>query len=260
LAKYKSPDDIQIAAMQKKTVTAVDLMVSGRGLPWEDRGTIGVVPAFFKTAWAAMFRPISLVTSMRRPETAKDANIFAYGLGIVWFLVVGIQSTFAYFVFYSRYPVDQQPAGQQYAINTALEGLAAGVAAVLMPRIVTWMYYRLTSFDMTSKAPPVLVYNTITYLMGVGILALIPGGTKPWLAIAPCVAAVWMCVLLLVVGIRRLRVRVGAGIIGSIVASLGAAAVVGGAWLALWLVWVQVMGNDSFPAPPPPPPASAQQR
>lgn len=260
MAKYTSPDDIHIAALQKKAVTVVDLMVSGPGIPWEDRGTHGIVGAFFKTAWMALFHPVVLASNMRRPETAKDAKIFAYGLGIVWMLVVAIQSAFSYFVFYNRYPEDLQPSGQQYVINTALGALAAGVAAVLLTKIVAWLFYRLTSFDMTSKAPPVLMYNTVTYLMGVSIVALIPGGTKPWLMIAPCVAAIWMFFLLLVIGVRRLTIRVGGAIIGSIVTSLAAAGLVAGGWLLLWLVWIQVMGNDSFPVPTPAPSNSSQMR
>ncbi|HEX4052789.1 MAG TPA: hypothetical protein VHX86_00855 [Tepidisphaeraceae bacterium] len=247
MAKYTSPQDMHIAALDKKTVQAsVNLMVSGDGIPWEDRGSIGFMGAFFKTALGAMFKPTQLLSKMRRPETAKDAKIFAYACGGIWFVAVLIQSAFAYFVFYSRdHSLDLDP--QQYVINTLLEGLLAGAAAAIMPKIITWMFYRLTAFDMTSKAPPVLVYNCITYLGGVCLLALIPGGPRPWLAIGPALAGLWMFVTLMTVAIARLRVRVGAAIIGSILTLLGTAGVVVAGIFVVWLVWCNLLAKDSVP-------------
>jgi hypothetical protein len=187
---------------------------------------------------------------MRRPETANDANIFAYVCGFIWFLAVLVQSAFSYFVFYTH-DASTILDSHQYVINTCLEAVLAGVAAAFMPKVISWMFYRLTAFDMTSKAPPVMVYNCIAFLGGVGLLALIPGGPKPWLAIGPALAGVWMFVLLLTTAVSRLRVRAVAAIIGSVLTFLAISGLVIVGIVAINLVWGTGIGNASLSAPIP---------
>jgi len=226
-------------------------MSSGSAIPWEDRGSVGIIGGFFATAFGMMFKPTQTLAKMRRPETDTDGKIFAAACGGVWFFAVLIQSAFAYFVFYSRdktLDID----GQQYAINTLLEGVLAGAAAAILPKIVAMMFYRLTAFDTLSKAPPVLVYNTIAYLSGACLLALIPGGPAPWLAIGPALVGVWMFVSLLVVAIVRLRVRLGGAIIGSVITFAATAGmVIGGIWV-IQLAWYTVLDKGSIATIPPP--------
>jgi hypothetical protein len=251
LAKSTSPQDFRIASQEPKpAVRTANVMNSGTAIPWEDRGSIGFLPAFFSTAFGVMFKPVATLTKMRRPETANDARIFAYAIGFVWFLAVLIQSAFSYFVFYSH---DNSIVldTHQYMINTALEAVLAGAAAAYISNLISWMFYRLTAFDMTSKAPPVMVFNCITFLMGVSLLALIPGGPKPWLAIGPAVAGVWMFALLLVTAIARLRVRAVAAIIGSFLTFLAISGLVIVAIFAINFVWGSVIGNASLNAPIP---------
>ena len=246
-----TPQDFRIASLEPKVAVRTDnLMASGTAIPWEDRGSIGFFPAFFSTAFGVMFKPVATLAKMRRPETSNDARIFAYACGFVWFLAVLIQSAFAYYVFYNGDPKIVLDS-HQYMINTLLEALLGGVAAAFMPTVISWMFYRLTAFDMTSKAPPVLVYNCITFLMGCSLLALIPGGTKPWLAFGPVLAGVWMFVLLLVTAISRLRVRAPAAIIGSVLTFLAISGLVCLGIFAIQFVWCSVMGNASLSAPIP---------
>jgi hypothetical protein len=245
VAKYSSPEDFRFKGLEKKIEMRPDLMVSGSGIPWEDRGSFGFLGAFFKTAMDAMFKPTQLLAKMRRPETSSDARIFGYVCGGIWFLAVLIQSAFAYFVFYvNDKTIELDP--QQYMINSLLEGIAAGVAAALLPGVIAWMFYRLTAFDMTSKAPPILVRNVITYLMGASLLALIPGGPKPWLAVGPILAGLWMLVTLLTVAISRLRIGVGAAIIGSFLTFLGTAGIVVGGIFVIFQVWYTVLDKGSI--------------
>ena len=243
--KYTSPNEMRIAAHQPKPVEVVDLMVSGSGIPWEDRGSVGFMAAFFTTAWGMTFKPVRTLTKMRRPETADDAKRLAVAYGGIWFLAVGIQSAFAYYVFYVH-DRSLEVDGRQYVINTILEAVLAGVAAALLPTVVAWMFYRLTAFDMTAKAPPVLVYNCIVYLMGPSLLALIPGATVPWLALGPALAGAWMFVLLLIVAIERLRIRVAAAIIGSVITFLATAGMVIIGILLVQLLWCNLLDKASI--------------
>lgn len=232
----------------KKPEKFVDLMVSGPGIPWEDRGSVGFMGAFFGTAVGIMFKPVETLAKMRRPETSTDARIFAYAMGVVWFLAVAIQSAFAYFVFYNR-DTSLAVDGQQYVLNTVLGGVLAGAAAAFGSWVVSWMFYRLTAFDMTSKAPPVLVANCITYLMGPSLLALIPGGIKPWLALGPVLAGIWMFIVLLIAAIGRLRIRVGAAIIGSFLTFIATAGMVSLGIFLVNFVWCSMMAKASLLPP-----------
>ena len=147
--------------MQKKQVTAVDLMVSGSGIPWEDRGSIGLVGAFFKTLFGMMFKPVATLSKMRRPETTGDSNSFAYLCAGLWAIGSVVQSLVAR----SRYASDEGFDPNQYWINTAVEAVAVGVLMAVLARVLGMLFYKLTAFDMATKAPPVLVHNTVNYLM-----------------------------------------------------------------------------------------------
>jgi hypothetical protein len=247
--QHKTPSDFRIAALEPKmTARQQNLMLSGSGIPWEDRGSLGILSAFFATAFGMIFKPSATLAKMARPETNKDARIFTYACAAVWFFAVLIQSAFAYYVFFNRNAsIDVE--GQQYVINTLGEAAIAGAAAVLAPRIIAWMFYRLTSFDMTSKAPFVLVYNCIAYLMGISLLALIPGGPKPTIAIGPILAGIWMFAALIIVAIKYLRIRAVAALIGSILTFVAVSAVVIGAIFALTFLWTTLFSYSAFPAP-----------
>jgi hypothetical protein len=220
-------------------------MTSGPGIPWEDRGSVGMASAFFKTASAAMVSPVDLVSKMRRPETARDARGFSYIIGAICLAASVIQSTFAYFVFYKNlkgYTVDSN----QYLLNSALEAIAIGVGAVVMVQIAGIIFFKLIAFDMASKAPPVLVRNIVTYLAAPCLLGLIPGGPGPFLQVGPMLGLIWIVVLLVMVATRRLRVGTGAAIIGSFLTGLSIVLIAAAGYAVIWLLWCQVMGNESI--------------
>jgi hypothetical protein len=183
-----------------------------------------------------MFHPAKTLFKLRRPETNTDAKIFSYAIGGVWFIAYCLQSTFAYYAFYNNDPkliVD----GQQYVINTALGAALCAVAAVFLIKIVSLMFTRLTAFDATIRTPPVLTFNCLAYLASASILALIPGGPKPWFAISPCIVGIWVFVGLPTVAVSRLRIRVGAAIIGSILTLLATTAMVAGGIAGINFLW-----------------------
>src|SRR6266705_6979086 len=86
MAKPTPPPNVAIASLDARKQTMFNLMAPGPGTPWEDRGSIGVIGAFFKTAFRSMFKPAELLDSIRRPETGGDSFSFAIGCGVMWAL------------------------------------------------------------------------------------------------------------------------------------------------------------------------------
>jgi hypothetical protein len=242
----KQTTDFRIASQEIKAAKVIDLMLSGTGIPWEDRGSRGFLSAFFATVFAMMFSPVKTLGKLRRPETSTDAKIFSYAIAGVWFIAYCLQSTFSYYFFYNNNNDPRQELfGQQYVINTALGAVLCAAAAIVLSRVVTWMFYRLTAFDMTTKAPTVLVYNCIVYLMSPSILAIIPGGPKPWLMIAPCIVGLWIFIALMAVAISHLRIGIGASIIGSFLTLLATTAIVVVGIAVINLTWDTLLDKGS---------------
>jgi hypothetical protein len=248
MSKSTDPNDnYRIAAMQKKQVMGEDLMVSGSGIPWEDRGSVGLAGGFIKTVIGIMFSPVKTLAKMRRPETMGDSNSFAYICAGIWAIASAVQSLVAYRL-YSNNP-DLQPS--QYWENTALEAVGVGLLMAVLPRILGMLFYKLTSFDMATKAPPVLINNLVNYLMAPSVLAVIPGGPNVYLQIGPALAAIWFFVILTVVAIKHLRVKAGAAIIGAFVTTFAGLTIVAAVYLVIWLVWIHLLGFDPITPPPP---------
>src|SRR3954470_3812465 len=96
MAKPTPPSNVAIASLDARKQTMFNLMAPGPGTPWEDRGSIGVIKAFFKTAFASMFKPAKLLDSIRRPETGGDSRSFAIASGLMWSLSVIVHGYFYY--------------------------------------------------------------------------------------------------------------------------------------------------------------------
>jgi len=84
MAKPTPPPNVAIASLDARKQTMFNLMAPGPGTPWEDRGSIGTIGAFFKTTFRSMFKPADLLDSIRRPETGGDSFSFAIGCGLMW--------------------------------------------------------------------------------------------------------------------------------------------------------------------------------
>src|SRR4051794_22498763 len=91
-----TPTDLELAALRARQARARNPLEPGPGTPWEDRGSIGTVGAFFKTVGAALTRPGALLDSMRRPETPADARAFVIGCGVFWGLGWLVHDVVAY--------------------------------------------------------------------------------------------------------------------------------------------------------------------
>lgn len=209
----ESPDDVQIAAMNVQRQAVGNLMAPGPGTPWEDRGSVGLLPAFFKTAVMSMTSPGRLLGDLRRPETPNDARAFAIICGIFWGLAWVIHDYVA--LAHSGKPFDMIGDGEILLLHFAL-GLA-GTWVIL--NLVTRLFYKLVSAgDVKAKTPQVLTYNVYAYCLGPSILAVIPFG------IGPALALVWIFCLFVYGAIHRLAAKTG----GAIVCNIFAVGAVGG--------------------------------
>jgi hypothetical protein len=205
MAKHhvETPADVQIAAMQVAERRFGNLLEPGTGTPWEDRGSIGAVFAFFKTALMAMFKPHKLLFSLRRPETASDARIFAIICGVCGGFGWALQD-YLDFLWRRSPEFDMVYDGYRWALHFAMGLGGTWVFLSLMARI----FYKLISAgDMRSKFPQVLNFNVYAYCLGPSILALIP------FHIGPPIAALWIFFLFIYAAIDRLAIKPSGSII-----------------------------------------------
>jgi hypothetical protein len=218
-----APADVEIASMRKQQTKHRNLMEPGAGTPWEDRGSIGFFTAIFKTAFAAMFAPRRLLDSMRRPETTADARVLTIVYGVFWGLswvihdVVALQGTFQ---------IDYH--GYAMVLHFAL-GLA-GTFFIL--RFASALFFKLASAGGSKAgAPPVLMYNVFAYCLGPSILAVIPFG------IGPLIALVWIIGLIVFGAVSRLSMKGGNAFVCALISFGGILAAAVLAYLGLrWLV------------------------
>jgi hypothetical protein len=89
MAKWMAPANVnvRIAALEPQRVESFNPLQPGDGTPWEDRGALGFVKAYFQTAWMSMRRPGRLFGLMRRTQATKDSLWFALICGA--FLAAG---------------------------------------------------------------------------------------------------------------------------------------------------------------------------
>jgi hypothetical protein len=210
MAKHhvETPADVQIAAMQVAERRFGNLLEAGSGTPWEDRGSIGAVFAFFKTAIMSMFRPHKLLYSLRRPETASDARIFAIICGVCWGLGWALQD-YLDFLWRRSPEFDMVNDGYIWVLHFIL-GLAGTWFFV---SVISRVFYKLISAgDMRSKFPAVLLFNVYAYCLGPSILAVIPFRVG-WFQIGATIALVWIFCLIVYAAIDRLAIKPSGSII-----------------------------------------------
>jgi hypothetical protein len=218
----ESPEEIQIASMNIQRQNLGNLMAPGPGTPWEDRGSIGAIVAFFKTAVMSMASPGRLFNSLRRPETPNDARVFAIICGAFWGLSWLVHDYVAFA--HSGKSFDMVGDGERLVLHFAL-GLA-GTWVIL--NFVTRLFYKLVSAgDVRAKTPQVRTYNVYAYCLGPSILAVIPFGIGPILAI------LWIFCLFVYGAIHRLAVKTGGAIVCNILAVGGVLGLAAGAYFLL---------------------------
>jgi hypothetical protein len=250
MAKTTPPANVAIASLDARKQTMFNLMAPGPGTPWEDRGSVGVVGAFFKTAFGSMFKPAQLLDSIRRPETGGDSFSFAIGCGLMWSLSALVHG----FFYYKHLEGEQErTAGSstenQIILNAQLFWMLCGVAALLAPVVVLMVqkigakiYFSMVATEMKSKAPPILAHNIYGYCLGPSVLAPIPFA-------GPVLAVVWSTIALVVGGVTRLKISTRGAVVGSLVSmSAMVATVVAVLFVVKYIPPHSVTKEDPVPA------------
>ncbi|HEV8604177.1 MAG TPA: hypothetical protein VGQ99_02350 [Tepidisphaeraceae bacterium] len=225
------PPNVAIASLDARKQSMFNLMAPGPGTPWEDRGSIGVIGAFFKTAFQSMFKPVQLLDSIRRPETGGDAFSFAIGCGLMW----GLSAIVHGYLYYRKVlhleqttqgstKVDQWfVSGQLFFILCAVAAVLAVIGALFFQKLGAKIYYAMVATEMTSKAPPILVVNIFGYCLGPSLVAPVP-------YIGPPLAVTWILIALIVGGVSRLKVSMKGAMIGALVSVFAMVGMFAGVW------------------------------
>jgi hypothetical protein len=221
MAKAQIPADVEIAALKKKVVQQSNLMQAGAGTPWEDRGSLGLVKAFFVTCVKSLTSPGELWDQIRRPETTNDATAFAIWCGVVAGVSWVVHSLWWDLIHLGTGPGDGAAPmvvkedwhytvdWQTWALGSGLQMVCAIGGTFLMLRLANFLYQKLLPHGIASRVPPALSYNILAYALGVVILALIP-------AFGWAIALVFLLILMIRAGTRRLHLGTGTGAVSGI--------------------------------------------
>jgi hypothetical protein len=189
-----------------------DLMNSGAGTPWEDRGQLGVVTAYFKTLIQAFTAPAKLFDELRRPDSFGDGTSFAFICGLWW-----SASELIHTWLIARFGKLPENAASPWFMGILIAVLAP-FATVAIARIAAIVFGKLISTEIRSTdAPQVLLFNLFAYCFAPSIFAIIPIAGVP-------IASIWTFVLMLIMATAKLRLKIGGAIINVILTSIVIAA------------------------------------
>ena len=255
------PPQVEIAALKKKVVAQGNLMQVGSGTPWEDRGAIGVLKAFFLTAFRSIFSPGKLWDELSRPETTRDSTAFACGCGFIVGVSWVVHSLW-WDPFHNSTPnhdglppmlVRKNPdfdvAWNMWSLGAAVQIACAIFGLILLLRLANFLYQKMIPHQLASRIPPSLTYNVLAYAMGPALFTLIP--IYGWM-----LALLWLLGNVIYGGIRRLSLGVSGGITSGILTMLVVVGVGFGAYFAGDVLWSQFSLVSVTYTPPTPPPGS----
>ncbi|HUB25757.1 MAG TPA: hypothetical protein VL992_10045 [Tepidisphaeraceae bacterium] len=243
----RSPSDRSMASLDsRKAMPTINLMAAGSGTPWEDRGAIGVVQAFFKTTFQSMLAPTKLTFSMRRPETSSDVTGFAIASGVMWGVGILIVAIMQYEAI-SHLPVDSTHpvlfSPQQFWMNSAIEIAAAVAGTWVALKVATILFLKIITPDLTQPVREVLAYNVMGYALGPSILAVIP-------YVGPPIAGLWILVNWIALAQARLKAKRAGSMTASILTFVAITLGAGAVYLIGSLLSTYVLNWGSLQVPP----------
>jgi hypothetical protein len=245
---YEAPPGVDIAALRnRKTNVAMDLMRPGEGTPWEDRGSLGVVKAFFVTCMKSITSPGMLLDHIRRPDTTKEASFFAYGCAAFWAV-----STVIHMLIWDKL---YRPAwasrllqeydftyDRQFYIKIAIMSVAVAVASyVLLVWFASRMYFAMISTELKNNAPRVLLHNMFCYCMGPSILSIIP-------VVGPPLALALIFIDWCVGGAKRLYISWRGTVVAAVLSMAVSLVIFAAAWFVLSFISSNMLSLKEPPA------------
>jgi hypothetical protein len=225
-----------IPSLDQQQEKRFNLMMPGPGIPWEDRGGLGMVRAFFKTCWMALRHPLEMVDHIRRPETGHDVTLFSVGIAAIWMVSAAMHGVIRYYYWTGEearlalLPNVTRPQvdGQRFMTYSALAAAGAAFGIILFHRVGSRLFYQMVGWAMTSKAPPVLTFNIFGYCLGTTILVLIPFAGAP-------LAAVWLLITLIATTRARMKIKTREAVTGTLILWMAAVVIVVGIYfIAKW--------------------------
>jgi hypothetical protein len=232
MAKYEPPANINIAAMRQEQENYVDLMASGPGTPWEDRGSYGVVMGFLKTAWMSLFQPAKLFALIRRPNATPDANGFVIGSGVMWSIAVAVDAV--------RYYIENKetldPATDlltHFALILAAPFILYGLLT-----IVIRVFSAMVDNELRRGTPQALAINVISYAAGASLAApllVLLRWPVAWTGIILAIA--WIAFAGSIGAKTRMRLSTAGATIAMILGTVAACLLAVGIYLGLRVAW-----------------------
>ncbi len=237
---------VEIAALKAKVVAQVNLMQPGSGTAWEDRGAIGLPKALILTCVRSMTEPMQQWEQIRRPETTGDARMLAFCTGAL----AGV----SWVVHSLWWPRSSSPLladvahgydvnWQLWALGSVLQMACAIAGMWLMLKLANAIYQKLLPHGVAAKIPAVLTFNLLAYSLGPVLLVFVP-------IVGWGIGLLWMALLIMKLGMNRLRIGSGAAIINTILTMLVTISIGVGIYFAGAFAWDSVTGGSVNPPPP----------
>ncbi|HWE02117.1 MAG TPA: hypothetical protein VG326_06865 [Tepidisphaeraceae bacterium] len=241
-----NPPSIEIAAIRKRVVEVMDLMKPGNGTPWEDRGSIGPVKAYFQTVSKSLTEPALLLDHIRRPETSDDSAGFMWISAAMWFIGIIVWNAYWLYFVLPGSKVYEHDLGDpmHYWLSAVLQGAAVAGCVYLWVRFGSRMYLSLGAMEM-KHVSPTLIVNVFSYTLGPSILAIIP--IFGWI-----VAPIWIFADLIAGGKRRLYLKNSSAIINPLLILITALILATIAYFVVKFMWGSYLEMNGLTLVPPP--------
>jgi hypothetical protein len=250
MSAYGKPTDIEIASLKKQELS-YDVMRPGNGTPWEDRGALGIVSAFFKTSFGSLFKFPSLVDHIRRPETTGEATGFGMACAGMWAISIAAWDAYQYYLANhfngdpSRAPIIED---SQFLTESALRVVAVFLAAWPILKLASTLFHSLLTSASQRQIPKVLVHNMFGYALGPSLVTLLPIYVAGW-NWAWVLAGAWIVIDAMVGAKTRLYLKTREAVVNIIIATLVCLFLLAAAYTACYFIWPLIMGQYSIHPP-----------
>ena len=228
MPRVPTPTGVKIKALEKQREDRTDLMHPGTGIAWEDRGRLGAIRAFVKTAGGVMARPGGRRWEMRGDDTRAEASGFVGIVGVVCGLGDAVQAAWA------RFMQNAEMAPAQIAEWVIFVGCAT-IAPWLLAKVGSRLYASIAAPGLRNRVSPSLMDSIFFYIAAPAVFMLVPIA-GPWIALVGTV------LMVLIAPRLRLKLTMPEGTIAGALASATMGGIAIGGYLLLAWVLPRMLG------------------